>query len=31
LANGGVTLDHVEEIGSAYQKIKGAKEWLGIS
>ncbi len=31
LAIGGVTLDHVEEIGSAYQKIKGAKEWLGIS
>ncbi len=30
LLNGGVTLDHVEEIGSAYQKIKGAKEWLGI-
>ncbi|MBP9828937.1 MAG: hypothetical protein KBD04_02765 [Proteobacteria bacterium] len=31
LANGGVTLDHVEEIiGPAYQKIKGAKEWSGI-
>ncbi len=31
LANGGVTLDHVATIESAYQKIKGAKEWLGIS
>ncbi len=31
LAIGSVTLDHVEKIESAYQKIKGAKNWLGIS
>lgn len=31
LAIGSVTLDHVEEIESAYQKIKEAKNWLGIS